>query len=393
MLGDRRVVATGLGVVSPAGSGLDAFWQGMVGEPAHEPKDGVADFDAGAQYDSPKELRRSDRVIALGLAAAAEALDDAGELGLDPRRIGIVFTTGGGVGTFRENVFVHDERGARRVSPFAIPSYMPNGAAAQISMRYGLQGPCECHGTACSSGTNALGNAARLIAAGRCEVVLAGGGEAPINEAVVTGFDRTGGASEQGLCRPFDVDRDGFVVSEGAGLLVLESLEHALERGARIYGEILGHGCTTDAHHITTPDPDGTIAKGALQVALADAGLRPGDIRCYSAHGTGTEFNDSMEANLVAEIFGTDGPAVCALKGSIGHAIDGSGAVEAIAVLLSFVKQTLPASKNHRTLDPSFPPIDVVPDGKSRKWTPAPTVSANFAFGGHNSALVLAPYE
>ena len=260
MLG-RRVAVTGIGVVAPAGIGKDAFWRGLL-SPAPNGFRQVEDWDPTPYFDNPKEARRSDRVSQFTLAAAAEALEQAGEISADPARRGTFVGTGvGGIGTLEEQIEVRLSKGERRVSPFLVPMMMANAPAATISMRYGWQGPCENTVTACAAGTHAIGNAARMVADGRCDVVMAGGAEAPFTPTAVAGFGNMTALSNSGDSRPFDANRDGFVMAEGAAILVLEAWELAEARGATILGEVLGSASTADAHHITAPSPGGVGAE------------------------------------------------------------------------------------------------------------------------------------
>ncbi len=248
-------------------------------------------------FPNPKEARRTDRFSQFALAAATMALDDSGEPGADPSRAGVIIATGvGGLSTIEEQVRVYDGKGPRRVSPFLVPMMMANAAAAGVSMRFGWQGPCENVVTACAASTHAIANAARLIAYGRCDAVLAGGSEAAMTEVGIQGFINMTALSSLGISRPFDAERDGFVIAEGAAVLVLEEWDAAHARGAHIYGEILGGASTADAHHITAPSPGGAGAIACIDLALAEAGVAPSDIKQINAHGTSTPLNDAAEA-------------------------------------------------------------------------------------------------
>ncbi|HBH75137.1 MAG TPA: beta-ketoacyl synthase, partial [Acidimicrobiaceae bacterium] len=278
MLG-RRVAVTGIGVVAPAGIGKDAFWSGLL-SPAPNGFRQIEDWDPSPYFDNPKEARRSDRVSQFTLAAAAEALEQAGEISADPARRGTFVGTGvGGIGTLEEQIEVRLSKGERRVSPFLVPMMMANAPAATISMRYGWQGPCENTVTACAAGTHAIGNAARMVADGRCDVVMAGGAEAPFTPTAVAGFGNMTALSNSGDSRPFDSNRDGFVMAEGAAILVLEAWEIAEARSAMILAEVLGSASTADAHHITAPSPGGVGAVTCMQLAMDDAGITPDQVR------------------------------------------------------------------------------------------------------------------
>jgi len=391
----RRVAVTGLGVVAPCGIGRDAFWDGLLGPgivtPEGEPPRRsvrIADWDPSPWYASPKEARRADRVEQFAVAAAAEALAQAGEVGVDPARFGTIFATGiGGLETLEEQVEIRLAKGDRRVSPFLVPMMMANASGAAISMRYGLQGPNETVCTACAAGTHAIGNAARLIAWGRCDAVVTGGSEAAATATSLAGFSNMTALSTTGTSRPFDVARDGFVMGEGAAVLVLEEWEHAVARGATILGEVLGAGSNADAHHITAPSPGGAGAAACMRLALEDAGLAPADLVQINAHGTSTPLNDAAEAEAVRKVFGEHAPPVTSIKGVTGHPLGAAGALEAAATLLSFEHRLIPPTVNTTEVDLG---IDVV-TGAARPWEPGPTISNNFGFGGHNGSVILAP--
>ena len=391
MLG-RRVAVTGIGVVAPAGIGKEAFWRGLL-SPAPNGFRQIEDWDPSPYFDNPKEARRSDRVSQFTLAAAAEALEQAGEISADPARRGTFVGTGvGGIGTLEEQIEVRLSKGERRVSPFLVPMMMANAPAATISMRYGWQGPCENTVTACAAGTHAIGNAARMVADGRCDVVMAGGAEAPFTPTAVAGFGNMTALSNSGDSRPFDANRDGFVMAEGAAILVLEAWELAEARGATILGEVLGSASTADAHHITAPSPGGVGAVTCMQLAMDDAGITPDQVKHINAHGTSTDKNDAAEAEAVAKVFGTDdsGPLVTSTKGITGHALGAAGALEAVAVLLAMQHGKVPPTAGLTERDPELPAIKIV-EGGPADWEPGPSLSNSFGFGGHNGTLVLGP--
>ena len=391
MLG-RRVAVTGIGVVAPAGIGKDAFWSGLL-SPAPNGFRQIEDWDPSPYFDNSKEARRSDRVSQFTLAAAAEALEQAGEISADPARRGTFVGTGvGGIGTLEEQIEVRLSKGERRVSPFLVPMMMANAPAATISMRYGWQGPCENTVTACAAGTHAIGNAARMVADGRCDVVMAGGAEAPFTPTAVAGFGNMTALSNSGDSRPFDTNRDGFVMAEGAAILVLEAWELAEARSATILGEVLGSASTADAHHITAPSPGGVGAVTCMQLAMDDAGITPDQVRHINAHGTSTDKNDAAEAEAVAKVFGTDdsGPLVTSTKGITGHALGAAGALEAVAVLLAMQHGKVPPTAGLIERDPELPAINIV-EGGPADWEPGPSLSNSFGFGGHNGTLVLGP--
>ncbi len=390
-VGGRRVVITGFGVVAPCGIGKDAFWNGLLG-PAWTGGSvtRIAGWDPLPWFDSPKDARRADAVQQFALAAAAEAMEDAGELTALPGRKGVIYATGvGGLGTLEEQIEIRLTKGERRVSPFLVPMMMPNASGAAISMRYGLQGPNETVCTACAASTHALGYAARTIAWGLADVIVSGGSEAAATPSSIAGFGNMTALSSSGRSMPFDAARDGFVLGEGAGVIVLEEREMALARGATIYGEIIGAASNADAHHITAPSPGGTGAITCMELALADAGLSPGDIRQINAHGTSTPLNDAAEAEAVAKVFGESAPPMVSIKGVTGHALGAAGALEAVAVLLSMQHRLIPPTAGTTELGEGMT-IDLV-TGAPRAWEPGPTISNNFGFGGHNGSVIIAP--
>lgn len=389
----RRVAITGLGVLAPCGVGRNDFWQGLLGPGVTGAKSiSIPDWDPSPYFDSPKDARRADRVEQFGLAAAAEAFAQAGDIGVDPERFGVVVGTGiGGLHTLEEQVRVLLDKGERRVSPFLVPMMMANATGAAISMRYGLQGPNETICTACAASTHALGYAARLIATGRCDAMISGGAESAATPVSLAGFGNMTALSSSGSSRPFDTERDGFVMGEGAGIFVLEEWDHAVGRGARILGEILGSASNADAHHITAPSPGGRGAISCMRMALDDAGLEADSIVHVNAHGTSTPLNDAAEAAAVATVFGARRPAVTSIKGVTGHALGAAGALEAASVLLAFEHRLIPPTAGTVNIDPEMD-IDLV-TSEPRPWTPGPTISNNFGFGGHNGSIVIAPAD
>ncbi|HEV8298282.1 MAG TPA: beta-ketoacyl-ACP synthase II [Acidimicrobiales bacterium] len=386
----RRVAITGLGVISAAGSSAEAFWNGLLA-PQPEGERRVNGFDPTPHFDNPKEARRADRFTQFALAASDQALAQAGDLATDPTRIGTWVGTGvGGIATLEEQIVIRHERGEKRVSPFLVPMMMANAAAGTISIRKGFEGPCENTVTACAAGTQSIGNAARLIQTGRCDVVVTGGSEASMTPTAIAGFTNMTALSSSGYSRPFDRDRDGFVISEAAGILVLEEWDHAIARGAPILAEILGSASTADAYHLTAPAPGGTGAVRCIELALADAGLGAADIVHVNAHGTSTPLNDATEAEALHKVFGAPGPLVTSTKGVTGHALGAAGAIEAIAVVLTMHHRLIPPTAGTVNLDPDIAPVNLV-YGEPRPWTPGPTISNSFGFGGHNACLVIAP--
>lgn len=411
MTAGHRVAVTGIGVKTPAGLDTAEFWDRLVeGRSAAAP---IRRFDAtglpvgfacevgedfdGAAYLGYKEARRADRVAHLGFAAAVDALAMAGAINADPQRCGVVGGTGvGGLGTQEAEEHVMFTKGPTRVSPFLVPMMMANATPALIALHHGWTGPNLCIATACAAGSHAIGEGSRLIRHGECDVVLAGGSEASITPVALSAFARMGALSTRAddpasASRPFDADRDGFVMGEGAGYLVLERWDRAVERGATILGEILGYGRNSDAFHITAPSEDGAGAVACMQLALADAGLTAQDIGHVNAHGTSTPLNDAAESRALAKVFGDAQavPPVTSTKGVTGHLVGAAGAVEAAASLLALKHGIVPPTANHHKTDPEIG-VDVVA-GAARPIEAKPVLSNSFGFGGHNSTLVLGP--
>jgi 3-oxoacyl-[acyl-carrier-protein] synthase II len=395
----RRVAVTGVGVVAPCGTGADDFWAGLArpAEPAVVRR--VPDFDPARWGLARTESRRLDRFAQFAIAATGQALSDAGLLpapdatgslsDVDPERAGVLIGTGiGGSLSWEEQALVRQEKGDRAVSPLTVPMVMPNAASAAASMRWDLRGPCETVVSACATGTHAVANAARWIAAGRADLVVAGGAEANLTPTNVAGYMNMRALSRSGISRPFDVDRDGFCVAEGAAVVVLEEAGRAAARGARAYAEVVGSASTADAHHLTAPEPAGRGALACMRLALADAGVVPGDVTHVNAHGTSTRLNDGTEAKALRQLFGEPGPAVTSIKGITGHAQGAAGAIEVVSVALTYARRELPPTMGTRTVDPAFG-IDVVLE--PRAWEPSVAISNSFGFGGHNGTLVFLP--
>jgi 3-oxoacyl-[acyl-carrier-protein] synthase II len=381
----RRVVVTGVGAVTAAGLGADVLFKTLCDGIAPESAR-VRQFDPEALF-GPKEARRLDPFSQYTLAAAIEAYDHAKLEFSDPYRAGSLFATGvGGISTMIDQVEVLKTRGANRVSPFFVPMLMPNAGAAAVSLRYGTKGPCQTVTTACAAGTHAVSDAARLIAQGRCDVMLTGGGEASTAEIAVAGFSNMTALSKSGVSRPFDVARDGFVLGEGGAALVLEELGHASARGATMYAEVLGGASTADAHHITAPDPDAAGAIRCIQLALADADLSPGDVGHVNAHGTSTPLNDLAEAKALHAVFGDAVPPVTSVKGYLGHSLGAAGAIEAVVAVLSIAQSIIPPTAGTTDVDASLG-LDVV-IGAPRPLEQRVVLSNSFGFGGHNGTLV-----
>jgi 3-oxoacyl-[acyl-carrier-protein] synthase II len=402
-----KVAITGLGVVSPAGLTVDEVHDRVLS--ARSAAAPIEAFDAsglpvgfacetrGVDFEAhvgPKEVRRIDRVGLLGVAAADDALADAGELGVDPARVAVIAGTGvGGLTTLEAEIANHLDRGPKRVSPFLIPMMMANATAGLISMKHGFTGASFCVSTACASGANAIGEGMRMIRDGSADVVVCGGTEASITPTSMAAFARMGALSTRtddpaAASRPFDSGRDGFVMGEGAGFLVLERWDRAEARGARIHGEMAGYGRTCDAHHITAPAPGGVGAVACMEQALADAGIEPSAVTHINAHGTSTPLNDAAEAEAITKVFGS-GPPVTSTKGVTGHLVGAAGAVEAVIGLTCAARGVVPPVANLTEPDPTVT-VDLV-RGEPRSITPGPVVSNSFGFGGHNVTLVLTP--
>lgn len=386
----RRVVVTAADAVTCCGIGRQAFFDGLLASPPTENPRRVADYDL-SQYFDRKEARRLDRHAHLALTAAIEALDQAGDLPYDPLRIGTLIGTGvGGMRTFEEQVLLGAEKGERRISPFLIPMMMANACSANVSMRYGFRGPCETTVTACAASNQSIGNAFNMIRWNRCDAMVTGGTESALTFTGMAGFRNMTALSKEGISRPFDADRDGFIQAEGAGILVLEEHQGAVDRGATILAEILGYATTADAGHITAPSEGGAGAIECMSMAIADAGLEPSDITYINAHGTSTPLNDAAEAQAIGTLFGLPSPKVSSLKGVTGHSLGAAGSLEAISVIESMRRGLIPPTANTSAVDPELPQIDLVV-GEPAPWEPGPTISNSFGFGGHNATLVLGP--
>jgi 3-oxoacyl-[acyl-carrier-protein] synthase II len=385
----RRVAVTGLGAVTCCGVGVDALWEGLLHPTVTGAPRPVADFDPTVWF-GPKDVRQVDRFAQFSVAAAQLALDDAGPLEVDPEKAGVIFATGvGGLETLAEQIQVFQERGARRVSPRLVPMMMCNAGAANVSMRAGWHGPSETVVTACAAGTHGVAAAARLVASGRCDVAIGGGAEASMQPVAIAAFTNMTALSSLGISRPFDAQRDGFVMGEGAGALILEEWDRAVARGARIYAEIVGAGSTADAHHITAPAPDGAGAVSCMEQALFDAQLDPSAVGHINAHGTSTPLNDLSESRAINKVFGKPAPPVTSTKGVTGHGLAAAGAIEAVASVLTIHHALIPPTGGLEELDPEIE-LDVV-QGEARPWEPKAVLSNSFGFGGHNGCLIFAP--
>lgn len=405
----RRVVITGVGLVTPLGVGVDNVWQRVLkGESGigpitrfdtskHDTKFAgeVKDFKA-EDYMSAKEVKRIDLFIQYALAAAKIAFNDSGldMSSEDAERVGVIVGTGlGGLPTIERYHSVLLERGPGRISPFFIPMLIANEAPGHISIEYGMKGPNLSIVTACATGTHSIGGAARAIQCGDADVMVAGGTEANLTPLTVGGFNAmkalsTRNDNPQGASRPFDKNRDGFVVAEGAGVVVLEELEHALKRGARIYAEVAGFGYNGDAYHITAPSPDGEGFIRCIRMALRDAGLGPDSVDYINAHGTSTDLNDQTETWAIKSVFGENAYKipVSSTKSMVGHLLGAAGAVEAIFSVLAIRDNVCPPTINYETPDPDCD-LDYVPN-EARKHTINVVLSNSFGFGGTNGTLI-----
>ena len=413
-LRERRVVVTGIGLVSPLAVGTDATWQALLrGESGiaaltrfdvsrYSTRIGgeVKGFDPLAFIDR-KEVRKMDLFTRFAMAAAELAVADSGldRADLQSDRAGTYVGSGiGGMGSIEENHRILLEKGPDRVSPFFLIQAIINEASGQISIRYGTKGPNCANATACSTGTHAIGDSFRMIARGDADLMIAGGSEAPLTPLGLAGFTAIKAISERNdeparASRPFDAKRDGFVMGEGAGVLILEELGRALRRGARVYAEVVGYGMTSDAHHVAAPAPDGDGAARVMLRAIEDAGLRPEDVQYINAHGTSTPFNDKTETLAIKNVFGEHAArlAVNSTKSMTGHLLGAAGGLEAGITALALFHQAMPPTINYEFPDPDCD-LDYVPNA-ARKAEIVHGLSNSFGFGGTNGALVLKRFE
>jgi 3-oxoacyl-[acyl-carrier-protein] synthase II len=402
----RRVVVTGLGVVSSVGVGVDAFWRGLSQgrsgirriskfDPSPFPSQiagEVADF-AAADHLPRRDVVRTDAFIHYAMAAAYQAQSDAKlDVSRDAERTGVSIGTGlAGIPmlTAAYDTLVHEGPGV--VTPYVMPGFLANMAAGWVSIRLGARGPIAASAAACAAGSQAIGDGYRIIQHGEADAMIVGGAEAPITPIVLAAFGSlralsTCNADPEGASRPFDKARDGFVLAEGAGILVLEERQRALERGAQVYAEIVGYAVTADAHHPTAPSVEGSAR--AMRRALDDAALRAEDVDYINAHGTSTPYNDLNETRAIKQVFGEHAGrlAVSSTKSMIGHLIGAAGAVEAVASVLAIARRLIPPTINYETVDPECD-LDYVPN-RARPASPAVVMSNSFAFGGFNAALL-----
>ena len=409
----RRVVITGLGAVTPIGNTVATYWSGLqsgangvapitlfdASKHACRFAAEVKDFDPSGVLD-PKETKRWDRFCQFGVVAAKEALAHSGLEITDAnrQRIGVIIGSGvGGLLTMETQAHVLEGKGPGRVSPFTVPMMIPNMATGLAAIALGAQGPSSAVATACAAGSNAIGDAFRLLQQGHADAMVCGGAESAITPLGVAGFASAKALSFRNddpatASRPFDAERDGFVIGEGAGILVLETLEHAQARGADILGEVVGYGMTCDAHHITSPIPGGLGGARAMSLALADAGLKADDIDYVNAHGTSTPANDSNETAAIKTALGERAMAipVSSTKSMTGHLLGGSGGIEAVAAVLALQNGVVPPTINHQNPDPACD-LDVVPN-QAREQIISTALSNSFGFGGHNVCLAFRRY-
>ena len=410
----RRVVVTGMGCISPVGNNVQDTWKSLL-----EGKSGagwITHFDAskhktrfaaevkgfdGAALFGARDTRKMDRFTQFAVAATLEALDQSG-LKIDQAnrdRIGVLFGTGiGGIGTLLEQAEVMRERGPDRVSPFLVPMMISDSAAGMLAIRFGVRGPNMALATACASGNNAIGEALEIIRRGSADVMIAGASEAALVPVAMAGMNvmtalSTRNEDPQSASRPFDKDRDGFLMGEGAGILIIESFEHAKERGANILAEVTGYGTTDDAHHISAPAENGAGAAMAMKLALEDAGLTIDEINYINAHGTSTPLNDKSETAAIKTVFGEQAYQIpiSSTKSMTGHLLGASGAVEATFCVMAMRDEVLPPTINYHTPDPECD-LDYVPN-QARKASPKHVMSNSFGFGGHNATLVFSRFE
>ncbi|CAI8746659.1 beta-ketoacyl-ACP synthase II [Pseudomonas zeae] len=420
----RRVVVTGMGLVSPLGSDVEIVWQRLLAGRSglrNLPEAVVADLparvggavptmeeDAEAGFDpdratSPKEQKKMDRFILFAMEAARQALEQAGWYPTDPRaqeRTATIIGSGvGGFGAIADAVRTTDSRGPRRLSPFTIPSFLVNLAAGHVSIQHGLKGPLGAPVTACAAGVQAIGDAARLIRAGEADIAVCGGAEACIDRVSLAGFAAARALSSgyndtpERASRPFDSGRDGFVMGEGAGLLVIESLDHALARGAKPLAELVGYGTSADAYHLTAGPEDGSGARRAMTLALAQAGITPDQVQHLNAHATSTPVGDLGELAAIKSVFGAQNKiAVTSTKSATGHLLGAAGGLEAIFTLLAIRDQTVPPTLNLDNPDPSSEGVDIV-HGQARSMPIEYALSNGFGFGGVNASVLFKRWQ
>lgn len=413
----KRVVVTGIGTLTPLGNDLNSYWTGLINGVSGA--DNITLFDASkfktrfaceikgfdpTQFMDKKEARKTDRFAQLAIAASEMAVTDAGisKDNVDIDRVGVIFASGiGGLTTFQEEVinFAKGD-GTPRFNPFFIPKMILDIAAGLISMRHGFRGPNYAVVSACASSTNAIISAVDTIRLGKADIIISGGAEAVISEAGLGGFNAMKAMSERNddpktASRPYDKDRDGFVMGEAAGALILEDYDHAIKRGAKIYCEIAGGGATADAYHLTAPHPEGLGARNVMIAALKDAGMRPEEIDYINTHGTSTPLGDGAEAKAITEVFGAHAYNlnISATKSMTGHCLGAAGVIEAIACIQSVIHDIIPPTINHFTNDPELDPKLNFTFNQAQKKTVRAALSNTFGFGGHNACVIVKKYS
>ncbi|MEW6215360.1 MAG: beta-ketoacyl-ACP synthase II [Nitrospirota bacterium] len=410
----RRVVVTGIGLITPLGVGVRATWENLI-----QGKSGIrkiTHFDASAfqtqiagevegfnpeDYIEPKEVKKMDRFIHFAVAATKMAMDDSGMkiTKSNAERVGVIVGSGiGGLNAIEHYHSVLLEKGPKRISPFFIPMLIINLASGQISIKFGARGPNSAVATACATGSHSIGDAYKIIQRGDADAMIAGGTEAVITPLGIGGFNAMKALSTKNdepekASRPFDVDRDGFVMGEGAGIMILESLESALGRGTKIYAEIVGYGMTADAHHITSPAPAGEGAARCMTMALRDGGVKHSGVDYINAHGTSTKYGDELESNAIKTVFGEHAykVAISSTKSMTGHLLGAAGGVEAVISVLSIYNDIVPPTINLNNPDPECD-LDYVPH-KSRKMTVNYALSNSFGFGGTNACILFKKFR
>lgn len=383
----RRVVVTGIGMLGAPGIGSDDFWKGLQQKPGPAPRL-IENWDP-EPWIAKKESRRIDRFTQFALVATDEAFGQAGKPEIDPNRVTVAVATGiGGLESLETLVRESDEE-KPRVSPFMVPMMMANAAAAAISIKYGFGGQVTTPVVACAAGSQAVLDGLRQVQWGYADVAIVGGAEAAARRSAREGFAAARALSRSGYALPFDKDRDGFVMGEGAAILVLEAAELAEERGLQPLAEVYGAASTGDAHHVTAPHPRGEGAERAIRLALEDAGLETSEVVYVNAHGTGTDLNDRTEGEVIARIFGDDQPAISSIKATTGHCLGASGAIEVAVVVEAIRRKELPPNIGLTTQDPEIPLEDIVVE--PRPWEPGPSISNSFGFGGHNTVVAIGP--
>jgi 3-oxoacyl-[acyl-carrier-protein] synthase II len=385
------VAVTGRGVVTSLGEGADAFFDALA-EGASGIVDGLSVASAfdPERYMDPRVARRTDRYAQFGVAAADQAAEEAGLADCDPDRVAVILGTGvGGLITLQEQCTSFLANGERGVSPNFVPMMMPNAAAGAVAIRHGLHGPGFSVASACATGAHAIGEGMRMIERGTADVVVAGGTEAALTSLCIAAFRRMGALSSDGVSRPFDARRDGFVMGEGAGVLILEREEHAQARGATVYGRIVGYGASNDAFDMVQPDELGAGALIAMRAALADAGADPDEVGFISAHGTGTPINDRIETLAIRTLFGADAPPISSTKSAIGHLLGAAGSTEALVCIEALRRKLLPPTINYAEPDPECD-LDYLVEGAREAANVRLALSNSFGFGGQNACLAIA---